>query len=114
MRFCLAGGFAFLLDKTQTLSAIHADDGLVSWSLQMPQYRNMKKKKQPLLWTGPIMVNGHAGADQRFRRDRVRRRGCRAGSSPSRNCPAPPICTPIAAGGMLLQLTRDATLTAYR
>ena len=62
--FCLAGGFAFLLDKSQTLFAIHADDGLVSWSLQMPPYHKPKKKKQPLLWTGPIMVNGHADADQ--------------------------------------------------
>ena len=110
--FCLAGSFAFLLDKSQTLSSIHADDGLVSWSLQMPQYRNMKKKKQPLLWNGPIMVNGMLILTNDFGEiafvDAV---AGRINSIAKLSGPAD--ITPIAAGGMLLQLTRDATLTAY-
>ena len=54
----MAGGFAFLLDKNQMLYAVHADDGLVSWSLQMRPYENMKKQKNPISWAGPILVNG--------------------------------------------------------
>ena len=41
----VAGGFVFLFDATQTLYAVHADDGLVSWQLAMPGFKNMKKKK---------------------------------------------------------------------
>jgi outer membrane protein assembly factor BamB len=110
--FCLAGGFAFLLDKSQTLSAIHADDGLVSWSLQLPLYHNPKKKKQPVLWTGPVMVDGQLILTNDFGEilfvDAV------AGSIKSiEKLAGPADITPIAAGGLLLQLTRDAKLTAY-
>ncbi len=110
--FCLAGGFAFLLDNTQNLFAIHADDGLVSWALQMPQFHNPKKKKQPMLWSGPILVNNQLVLTNDFGEiafvDPI------AGQIKSiakleRLADMPP----IAAGGLLLQLTRDATLTAY-
>jgi outer membrane protein assembly factor BamB len=111
--FCVAGDFAFLLDKSQTLSAIHADDGLVSWSLQLPLYHRPKKKKQPLLWAGPVMVNGLLLLTNDYGNvlfvDPV------AGQIKSlEKLEGPTDVTPIAAGGLLLQLTRDAQLTAYR
>ena len=110
--FCLVGGFAFLLDNTQTLFAIHADDGLVSWSLQMPPFRNVKKKNGPLVWTGPVMVNGLlllTNSDGEIALvDPV------AGKIKSTSKLAGPAnMTPIAAGGLLIQLTHDAKLTAY-
>jgi outer membrane protein assembly factor BamB len=110
--FCVAGDFAFLLDKTQTLFAIHADDGLVSWSLAMPAYRRPKKHGKPELWTGPVMVNGtllltNDYGDLAFV-DAV------AGKINSiAKLAGPADMPPIAAGGMLIQLTRNAKLTAY-
>ena len=50
--FCAAGGFVFVLDTDDILAAIHADDGLVSWTLQMPQFNKPKKKKGPKNWSG--------------------------------------------------------------
>jgi outer membrane protein assembly factor BamB len=41
---CAAGGFVFVLNTSQILAAIHADDGLGCWTQQMPNYLNMKKK----------------------------------------------------------------------
>lgn len=110
--FCLAGDFAYLLDKSQTLYAIHADDGLVSWSLQMPPFHNVKKKSGPLVWTGPVMVNGALLlTDSRGEMAVV---DATAGRLVSVNKLAGPAdITPIAAGGLLVQLTRDAKLTAY-
>lgn len=110
--FCLAGGFAFLLDSTQTLSAIHADDGLVSWSLQMPAFGNMKKKKEPLLWAGPVLVNGMLVLSNS--RGEIAMVDAVAGViKSSAKLAGPADMAPIAAGGLLLQLTRDAKLTAY-
>jgi len=110
--YCVAGEFVFLLDKTQTLFAIHADDGLVSWSLSMPNYHVPKKKKKPLIWSGPVMVNGQLLLTNDFGEiafvDSV------AGTLQSKGKLAGPAdLTPIAAGGVLVQLTRDAKLTAY-
>jgi outer membrane protein assembly factor BamB len=110
--FCLAGGFAFVLDKSQTLAAIHADDGLVSWSLQMPLYQHPKKKKQPLLWTGPALVNGTLLLTNNY--GGVALVDPVAGAIASMaKLEGPADMVPIAAGGVLLQLTRDAKLTAY-
>jgi outer membrane protein assembly factor BamB len=111
--FCLSGGFAFLLDKTQTLFAIHADDGLVSWSLQLPIYKNMRKKKHPELWTGPALVNGSLLLTSNLGNLAVVDPVAGAISSVIRLA-GPADMTPIAAGGLLVQLTRDAKLTAYR
>jgi outer membrane protein assembly factor BamB len=110
--FCVVGDFAYLLDKTQTLFAIHADDGLVSWSLQMPPFHNMKHSKGPQLWNGPVMVNGTLLLTNSFGEialvDPV------VGTIQTTNkLAAPADLPPIAAGGLLIQLTRDAQLTAY-
>jgi outer membrane protein assembly factor BamB len=110
--FCLAGGFAFVMDQMQNLYAVHADDGLVSWTLQLPLYVKPKKKKGPKNWSGPVMVSGKllltSDAGEIAIVDPV------AGllSSISK-LGAPADMTPIAAGGQLIQLTRDAKLTAY-
>jgi outer membrane protein assembly factor BamB len=110
---CLAGDFAFVLDHTQTLYAIHTDDGLVSWALQMRLFHNMKKKTGPVEWAGPVLVNGmlvltssdgeiaFVDAVQGVLKTTAKLAG-KAADLP-----------PIAAGGLLLQLTRDGKLTAY-
>ena len=110
--FCLAGGFAFLLDNSQMLTAIHADDGLVSWAVQLPAFHKPKKKKAAVLWYGPTLVNGTLLLTSNYGDlalvDPV------AGAVKSiAKLEGPADMPPIAAGGLLLQLTRDAKLTAY-
>ena len=107
-----SGGFLFLLDGQQMLYAIHADDGLVSWSLQLPAYKKPKTKGKPILWTGPVLVNGQlllaSDHGEMALVDAV------AGTLKQKvKLDAPADMPPIAAAGMLLQLTRDAKLTAY-
>ncbi len=107
-----AGGFLFLLDNTQMLYAIHEDDGLVSWSVQLPAFASPKHKDGPILWTGPVLVNGQlvlaSDHGHMVLVDAV------AGNITNTvKLGAPADMPPIAAAGMLLQLTRDATLTAY-
>jgi len=109
---CAAGGFVFVLNTAQLLAAIHADDGLVCWTQQLPTYLNPKKKKKPIAWTGPVMVNGLLllTNDQ----GELAFVDPTSGSITSTaKLLAPADLTPIAAAGKLLVLTRDATLTAY-
>lgn len=111
--FCAVGGFVFVLATDETLAAIHADDGLVRWTLDLPVFNNMKKKKGPKTWNGPIMVNNEllltSTLGDIITVDPV------AGRISSRQKLAGPAdLPPIAVGGSLLQLTRDAVLTAYR
>ncbi len=112
--FCLAGGFAFVLDKSDMLYAIHADDGLCSWMLQMPDFRKMKHKKGrgPQSWTGPVMMDGKLLLTSSL--GEIALVDAMAGKIQGMTKLAGPAdMTPICAGGLLLQLTRDAKLTAY-
>jgi outer membrane protein assembly factor BamB len=109
---CAAGGFLFVLDTAQTLAAIHDDDGLVSWTVQLPVYLKPKKKKQPILWSGPVMVNGFLVLTNN--QGEMAMVDPATGSMTSTTkLAAPADLPPIAAGGALLVLTRDATLTSY-
>ncbi|MBU6449967.1 MAG: PQQ-binding-like beta-propeller repeat protein [Rhodospirillales bacterium] len=107
-----SGGFLFLLDSSAKLSAVHADDGLVSWATALPAFKNMKKHTNPITWSGPALVNNmlvcvndHNEAALVDATTGKLTQMVKLG--------APADIPPIAVGGVLLQLTRDARLTAY-
>ncbi len=107
-----AGGFLFLLDKAQRLYAIHTDDGLVSWTLQLPAFAKPKTKKHPIQWAGPVLLQGQLALasdhGELLLVDAV------AGSiTKTVKLGAPADMAPLAAAGVLLHLNRDAQLTAY-
>jgi outer membrane protein assembly factor BamB len=110
--FCAAGGFVFVLDLADTLAAIHADDGLVSWALELPVYKNPKKKKGPKTWNGPVMVNGQLMLTSTLG-DLITVDPVAGAISSTQKLAGPADLPPIAVDGQLLVLTRDATLTAY-
>jgi hypothetical protein len=78
----------------------------------MPAFVNLKKKKKPINWTGPVMVNSlllfTSDHGEMAFVDPVS--GAITGRS---KIAGPADLSPIAAGGILVLLTRDATLTAY-
>ncbi|MDE2239808.1 MAG: PQQ-binding-like beta-propeller repeat protein [Rhodospirillales bacterium] len=107
-----SGGFLFLLDSNAVLSAVHADDGLVSWATALPAFKNMKKHTNPIAWAGPalvsntlICVNDHGEA--------VLVDAVTGKVTQTVKLGAPADIAPIPVGGVLLQLTRNARLTAY-
>lgn len=107
-----SGGFLFLLDAEANLYAVHADDGLVSWVTSLPAYKNEKKKKQPIVWSGPTLVNGTLVAVN----DKGEAALVDAQSGTVKQTiklAAPADVPPLAVNGMLLQLTRDGLLTSY-
>ncbi|EKN01405.1 MULTISPECIES: PQQ-binding-like beta-propeller repeat protein [unclassified Acidocella] len=107
-----SGGFIFLLDASETLFAVHADDGLVSWATQLQPFKNMKKKKNPINWAGPALINGMLVCVN----DHGEAAIVDAASGKqmqSVKLAGPADLAPIAVGGMMLQLTRDGRLTAY-
>lgn len=107
-----AGGFLFLLDNKAQLYAVHADDGLVRWSTALPGFKNMKKKKNPIIWAGPTLINGMLVAVSDTGEAAIV--DARTGQLQHiTKLGAPADIPPLAVGGMLLQLTRNARLTAY-
>jgi outer membrane protein assembly factor BamB len=110
--FCAAGDFVFLLDNNAALWAIHADDGLASWKLQLAPFHNMKKKTQPIIYAGPTLIGG------KLMLTNDRGEVLIVEPLAGRLERVYPLHTaidqaPIAAAGLRLQLDRDAVLTAY-
>lgn len=110
--FCIAGNFAYLLDQNQHLYAIEADDGLVSWLLELPGYHNMKSKSGPQTWSAPLMLNSElVFVNTRGEMARVDPQSGKLISITKFTSEAD--LSPISAAGVLLQLDRNANLTAY-
>ena len=54
----IAGEWIFTLTDDARLLAIARTNGRVRWITQLPQFRNEKKKKDPIFWTGPVLAGG--------------------------------------------------------
>lgn len=52
----IAGEWIFTLTDDGRLLAIARTNGRVRWITQLAQYRNEKKKKDPIFWTGPVLA----------------------------------------------------------
>lgn len=107
-----SGGFLFLLDAEAKLYAVHADDGLVCWSVSLPAYKNEKKKKHPIIWAGPLLVNSTLVAVNNIG-EAVLVDAITGSIKQTVKLDAPADMPPLAVNGMLLQLTRNGRLTSY-
>jgi outer membrane protein assembly factor BamB len=52
----IAGEWIFTLTDEAKLLCIARSNGKVRWSVQLAPYRNVKKKKGPIFWTGPVLA----------------------------------------------------------
>jgi outer membrane protein assembly factor BamB len=53
----IAGEWIFTLTDDARLLAIARSTGRVRWVTQLQHYKNEKKKKGPIFWTGPVLAN---------------------------------------------------------
>jgi len=54
----VAGDWIFTLTDDGRLLCIARTSGKVRWMTQLARYRNEKKKKNPIFWTGPVLAGG--------------------------------------------------------
>jgi outer membrane protein assembly factor BamB len=52
----IAGDWIFTLTDDGQLLCIARSSGKVRWLTELPTYRNMKKKKNPIFWVGPVLA----------------------------------------------------------
>ena len=52
-----AGEYVYVLDNNSRLLCLTRKEGKVRWIHQMPQYEDQEKKKDPILWAGPVLVS---------------------------------------------------------
>lgn len=54
----LSGKFLFVIGTNATLAALDAGSGDAYWVTDLPQYKNEKKKKKRISYSGPLLASG--------------------------------------------------------
>jgi outer membrane protein assembly factor BamB len=52
------GDFVFVVTNNQEIVCLTRDEGKVRWTAQLPNYEDMTKKEDPIVWAGPVMGGG--------------------------------------------------------
>lgn len=53
-----AGDTLFVLTSSQQLAALSRETGNIRWILALPQFEDSKNRKDPIIWTGPVLAGG--------------------------------------------------------
>jgi outer membrane protein assembly factor BamB len=108
-----AGDYVYVLDVNARLICLTRKEGKVRWIHQLPQYENPEKKRDPILWAGPVLVsdklivtssNGYAESVSPYDGKLLGRVEIPAGT----------VIAPVVADGTLYLYTSDADLVALR
>jgi outer membrane protein assembly factor BamB len=52
----VAGDYIYVLSNDVDLICLTRQDGRVRWASELPHYENMKRKKYPIRWAGPVLA----------------------------------------------------------
>lgn len=52
----VAGEFVYVLTRNAKLVCITRGTGMIKWIAPLPQFKNQKKKKNPIFWSGPVLA----------------------------------------------------------
>ena len=109
----VAGSFVFVVSTTGELVAMDAKTGGVKWTRQLPAYKNERKKKDLITWTGPIIIGSRlvlASSDGRLEIVRPEDGTTIA----TRNIRSEIYVSPAMAGGALYYFTNDGEVLVVR
>ena len=54
----VTGDYIYMLSSENTVLALHKFDGHIRWSTKLASYEDEAKKKDPISWKGPVLVDG--------------------------------------------------------
>ena len=111
----VAGEWMFVASAVQQLTALHRSDGAAAWVLDLPQFDNEEKQRDPVHWYGPTLAgdrlivvgtNGQALAVSPYSGKIVGRQALSGAAS----------LAPVVSGGTVYGrlITDDASLLALR
>lgn len=54
----VAGNHLFVISSQGELVGMGRDDGVIRWVTALPRFENAEKRKNPIIWTGPVLAGG--------------------------------------------------------
>ncbi len=109
----IAGDWMFVVSVNATVACLQLSSGHVRWTSVLPRFHSPIKKKEPISWAGPILLNGQLVVVSSY--GSMTMLDVTDGSIVGeRKLRAPASQVPIVVNGTLLVLTDDGFLSAYR
>jgi outer membrane protein assembly factor BamB len=109
----VAGEFVFLVTIEGEVVCLTRADGKVRWVYNLPAYQNPKKRKNPIIWSGPVLAGDKlylVGSNKQM----ITISPIDGKLIETVKLPAPAFLSPIVVDNTLYLLTDDGKLTAYR
>ncbi|HXJ02738.1 MAG TPA: PQQ-binding-like beta-propeller repeat protein, partial [Micropepsaceae bacterium] len=109
----VAGEYIFIVSTEGQVVCMNRGDGRVRWTASLPVFEDPKGKRDPIVWTGPLLVsnflvlvasNGKAMLLSPFTGQTLGETAIPDGT----------FIPPVVAGGMMYVLTNEAQLVALR
>jgi outer membrane protein assembly factor BamB len=109
----VAGDWIFTLTDDARLLCIARASGKIRWITQLARYKNEKKKKNPIYWTGPVLAGGRLWIANS--RGEISAASITDGSVTAFDKLGSSVSlAPVVAGGMLYFLDDGGKISAYR
>ncbi|MFN7001378.1 MAG: PQQ-binding-like beta-propeller repeat protein, partial [Elioraea tepidiphila] len=109
----VAGEWIFMISASEEVAALRRADGRVKWVTPLPRFRDEERRRNPLTWTGPLLVGDRLVV--------ASSRGEALSLSPytgeilgRQTLPDGVTVSPVAAAGSVYLLTDGASLVALR
>ncbi|MCQ8241317.1 PQQ-binding-like beta-propeller repeat protein [Rhizosaccharibacter radicis] len=110
----VCGDWLFVLSAEQQLACIDRSNGHVRWVTVLPRFRNTKKNKNPILWSGPLLADNKLFCVSDFPKQGMIRVDAVSGKVVDITpLPDAGVMSPIAAAGRLLVVTDDGKLSVF-
>ncbi len=105
----IAGEYLFVLTAENTLVCMHKFDGHIRWSTKLTSFEDETKKKNPITWKGPVLVDGKlalVGSNAQL----LLVDAADGKIAATKEIPEDIYTPPVVAGGKMYLVSKDATL----
>jgi outer membrane protein assembly factor BamB len=109
----VSGDFLFIVGNDGQVACFRKADGKVVWARELPAYENMKKRRRPIAWTGPLIASDRLVVASST--GEVIALSIQTGETVADlDLKQPIYISPIAVNGQVLVLTDEGQLVAIR
>lgn len=109
----LVGEYLFLLTEDNMLMAMVKYDGRIRWTIQLKKYDDEKHKLKPIVWRGPVMVDGKLIIISTYG-EMLQIDGATGSILSTIDVPNDLSTSPVVAAGKLFIVGKDATLYSFQ
>lgn len=105
----ISGDYLFVLTADNSVICFVKYTGAVRWAVKLPAYENEKKKEDPILWRGPVLLNGVLAIVGSHGEMKLLN-AADGNVLDTKEIPEGIVTAPVVAGGRMFLVGQDATL----